>query len=85
MATVVNNTNASLMLEDGTIIGAAHTTTAKRENVTLGDGDRKRLVEPGHLSVIKETPAPAAYQNAAPQRAVVNNAQEKTSDKQAKQ
>jgi len=60
MVTVVNNTNQSHMLDDGTIIGAAHTKTARRDGVTLTEADRKRLVEPGHLSFIEAPASPAA-------------------------
>jgi hypothetical protein len=65
--TVINNSNSPQMLEDGTPIGAAYTPEARREGVSLTERDRKRLVEPGVLTVLEsqqETPTPLAVETA---------------------
>jgi hypothetical protein len=79
--TVVNNTNQSLMLDDGTPIGAAHTSTARREGVTLTEADRKRFVDPGHLSVIEAPAAPVATKSQTPQAGANHTSTDKQSNK----
>lgn len=43
--TVINQSRESIMLEDGSTLGAAGTPEARREGVTLSEGDRARLGE----------------------------------------
>jgi hypothetical protein len=56
-ATVINNSSSPQMLEDGTVIGAAYTPEAKRENVTLSAADQRKLVDTGILSIVEPPPA----------------------------
>jgi hypothetical protein len=56
--TVINQGREPLMLEDGTVLGAAYTPEAKREGVTLSAKDRRHVAS-GRL-VIVETPKPKA-------------------------
>lgn len=60
--TVINLSREPQTLEDGTMIGAAGTPEAKRENVTLSDGDRRRLVDRDQpiLSVVEPKPVEPA-------------------------
>lgn len=55
--TVINQLMEPLMLDDGTQIGAAHTSDARREGVVLSEGDRKRLVATGRLRIVERVEA----------------------------
>jgi hypothetical protein len=79
--TVVNNSPESIMLDDGTVIGAAYTTEARREGVVLSAQDRERYVDvPGpRLTVVEgarqevsratpERPAAPPAEEAKPER-----------------
>ena len=55
MSTVVNNSASPVMLEEGTVIGAAYTQEARHEGVTLSEEDYKRYLRPDCLVVVVES------------------------------
>ena len=69
------------MLDDGTQIGAAHTPEARREGVTLSEGDRRRYVDtPSPRLLVVESPRSAEDARADVAEAPVRAAQTTKSD-----